>query len=382
MDGSNNEGDGRRNLAYAERIKDQIASIAREANTLAEIAKPYREEARAQIEQALPESKLPSYQRLLGVNREKLVAHGEGLIAALAGCNGRSLEQSQADAVADSLLKNARSAAVLSWAMFGGTLALTYRKAGKIPPGVQARMGSFAKLVWPPAVFAMYYAPVVLFVKPYLMVSNASLNSQRLQKDPRLEGLNVDLTKALRERAALRAGTAQGTQASSGESSIAQQANPQGASWGDYSDKGYSGSSPSYAAPKDWGEDTQATSKGQSQQVHSGWDDDDASPIAPSARSSAPDAGLSAWDRIRNEAISKETQGAYQNKQPQQTTPTTGGWGSNSDSRGSYTSNDYSFSSSDQPKNDSKDQAQREFDRLVDRERQGSDQNRDSWSRR
>jgi hypothetical protein len=63
MDGSNNEGDGRRNLAYAERIKDQIASIAREANTLAEIAKPYREEARAQIEQALPESKLPSYQR-------------------------------------------------------------------------------------------------------------------------------------------------------------------------------------------------------------------------------------------------------------------------------------------------------------------------------
>lgn len=363
--GGGNDGGGRRNLAYAERFKDQLATLSKEAQALAEISKPYREEAREQIKRALPAS-IPTYQTLTGVSREKLLAHGEGLIAAIAGTNGTSLEQSQAQAIADSLTANARSTALLEWGLFGGTLLLAYRHRRRIPAPVLARGGTIAKFVWPPALFLMYSIPVSLFAQPGVLVANAKYHATKLQKDPRLAGLQVDLNKVFRANAADRARNPGSERATSVTSRIQQQSDSQTTSpWSDYSDKE---KSPSW--------DSSNQSKTSSQDAHSGWDDDDASPIALSAKSSRTDSGLSAWDRIRSE----KNQGPNQSRQTSQNNRPTASWGSDSSS-GSASSDSYSFGSTEQERSGPKDQAQREFDRLVDQDRQGYDQ-KGSWVKR
>lgn len=378
MDGSNNdgnEGGGRRNLAYTEKFKGHIASMSQDAKMIADVGKPYREEARAQMELAIPEP--ATYQRILGIHREKLIAHGEVFIAGIAGLHGHSLEQSQVQAVADSLVQNARSTAMIEWALFAGTAALVFRQRHKIPPQVLARGGNLARFLWPPAVFTMYYIPVAFVIKPFFQVSNAAIHAKRLQADPRVKDVVVDIGQALQQHRANRAGAAQDTQSGSTPS---QRIASQGVSWSDYSNKGDS-APPSYSAPKDWGQDTQSQSGAlPPQQTHAGWDDDDASPIAPSVRGTPTDAGLSTWDRIRNETITRQGPPRSQSRQPEQSQGS-GGWGIDSGSRASYSS-DYSFPSSGQAKDDSKDQAQREFDQLVDRERHGSGQGQNSWGRR
>ncbi|KAM0331663.1 hypothetical protein ACHAQA_003342 [Verticillium albo-atrum] len=92
--------------------------------------------------------------------------------------------------------------------------------------------------------------------------------------------------------------------------------------------------------------------------------DDDASPVAASARgSSGSTASGSAWDRVRQQAASGKQQSGVPN-------PNAGSYGSN-----------YPYRPSEKDKVEAKSQAQEEFDALLERERQ-VDQEKSGWGRR
>lgn len=347
--------------------------MSKEFKAIKEISKPYQKEANAQIIGALPPGQLPIYQFLMGINREKLIVSGEGMISMLAGVNGRSLEQSQAQAVAESLQSSGRATAIMKWAVYGLPVWRAYKNSRTIPPRMMTMMGPMARFIWPPALAVMYTLPVALFVQPALLASIAHYYSGKLQKDPRMQGLRFSPERPIQQQAgrAQYQGYEQDSPGTTRAGPRQQSDNSSGTSWGDYSSNGDNSSS--YSTPqRSWAQDSQSQSMPQPQQSHSGWDDDDdASPIAPSARGSPSASGVSAWDRIRHQSIPQQSQPPQQGRQFSQ----------GSRSSGVSSSDNYSFSS-DQERNDSKDQAQREFDRLVDRDRQGYDQGKDTWSKR
>jgi hypothetical protein len=142
-----------------------------------------------------------------------------------------------------------------------------------------------------------------------------------------------------------------------------------------------------------WDKSQSSTATQQNQQPpNDDWsvldDDDDASPIAASARKQpvAAPAG-SAWDRIRQQsqgAPRQQQQSDYQSRawaarsQTESQPQSQSGWGN----QGAGSSSDsFSFSKSDEERAVAKEQAQDEFDRLVERERSGVDQER-SWGRK
>lgn len=93
---------------------------------------------------------------------------------------------------------------------------------------------------------------------------------------------------------------------------------------------------------------------------------DDASPVAPSEQTnSSPQnssqQGGSAWDRIRGQAQAARNQpGSWAKKRQDEMT-----------SRGSQEGTSYNYSTADEEKAYAKDQAQREFDEMLERERRG-----------
>lgn len=93
---------------------------------------------------------------------------------------------------------------------------------------------------------------------------------------------------------------------------------------------------------------------------------DDASPAAPSEQSnSSPQSsnqqGGSAWDRIRGQAQAARNQpGSWAKKRQDEMT-----------SRGAQDGTSYNYSTADEEKAYAKDQAQKEFDEMLDRERRG-----------
>lgn len=93
---------------------------------------------------------------------------------------------------------------------------------------------------------------------------------------------------------------------------------------------------------------------------------DDASPVAPSEQSSSSSQnssqqGGSAWDRIRGQAQAARNQpGSWAKKRQDEMT-----------SRGAQDGTSYNYSTADEEKAYAKDQAQKEFDEMLERERRG-----------
>lgn len=93
---------------------------------------------------------------------------------------------------------------------------------------------------------------------------------------------------------------------------------------------------------------------------------DDASPVAPSEQSNpspqvSSQQGGSAWDRIRGQAQAARSQpGSWAKKRQDEMT-----------SRGAQDGTSYNYSSADEERAYAKDQAQKEFDEMLERERRG-----------
>lgn len=101
---------------------------------------------------------------------------------------------------------------------------------------------------------------------------------------------------------------------------------------------------------------------------------DDASPVAPSERqygARQTSYGVSAWDRIRNQA---KPQGDAQRPAP------TSSWAQRREeeqtSRGAQDGSSYNYAQSDEDKAYAKSQAQKEFDEMIERERRGESDGR------
>lgn len=371
---SSRDGPPRGNLIYAERLRERLESISKDAQVLGELSKPYREEAREQINRALPQGNWPAHLSITGVTRDKIVAHGEGLISALAGTNGRSLESQQVEAVAESLMANARSTSLLQWGMYSGTMFLAYIHRKKMPSRIPGKTSSLFRYLWPGMLFVVYSIPVSLFVSPVVLALNAKYHAKRFRKDKRLQGINLDLSRKLHQ---YRHGSPDG--------------NAQFSDQGYEAPQDYPTSSPSSysevarAAAPAWGKSASTApapppqrQQSSSSNEPSGWgfdDDDDASPIAPSSRGSY-DSGLSAWDRVRIQSGGQQRQApARPAHQPPQAA--SGGWGQEQSQR---STDSYSSSSSDQY--GSRSQAQADFDALLERERHGDERGRgSSWGK-
>lgn len=93
---------------------------------------------------------------------------------------------------------------------------------------------------------------------------------------------------------------------------------------------------------------------------------DDASPVAPSEQTNyspqnSGQQGGSAWDRIRGQAQAARGQpGSWAKKRQDEMT-----------SRGAQDGSSYNYSTADEEKAYAKDQAQKEFDEMLERERRG-----------
>ncbi|KAL2755937.1 hypothetical protein ACRALDRAFT_1064069 [Sodiomyces alcalophilus JCM 7366] len=120
-----------------------------------------------------------------------------------------------------------------------------------------------------------------------------------------------------------------------------------------------------------WGADTGSSSGADS---FGSLNDDDASPVAPSARGASSSSGGSAWDRIRQQARS----GAQATSSPPKpSTEPSSSWGSQTASSWGDAGADWPESQGQRDKESSKSKAQKEFDELLERERRAG--RNDSW---
>lgn len=381
MDGSNNgnegsgssgDGDGSRrmNMVYADNMRKRFEDIANKAKILAELRSPYDDEARRQIANALGTQELPIWYRVGGVNKDKLLSHGQGLIASIAAVNGQSLTNPQVQAVAENLQSSARSIAMLSWGTFGCTAFLAFKHRNHVPKRLIGRR--WLRFGWPAILFVMYSIPMDLVVEPFFGALNARMHSASFKNDPRIQGLDIDINKAINQyRPTGQEGGQPQYRAFESQSTPEMPARfGQSSASNEESGSEYGGRS-AYTWPSKQPEPRQ-----QDQGRDDRWDgfnaDDDASPVAKSARNTQLETGGSAWDRIRQQSIpqgQKLQQTTWQ--QTSQPAQSSGGWGENQSTNTSRDS--YTYSSSDFEKATAKDQAQRDFDRLLERERSGVD---------
>jgi hypothetical protein len=102
------------------------------------------------------------------------------------------------------------------------------------------------------------------------------------------------------------------------------------------------------------------------------FDDDDASPVAASQRRQLPTSGGSSWDKIRNQAKTET------NVKPQQASQSSNRSWAQIRGNASDTSknSDYTYSQADEDRSYAKEQAQKEFDAMLERERKGDSDGR------
>ncbi|KAF4124375.1 hypothetical protein GMORB2_5041 [Geosmithia morbida] len=337
MDSSNSGGGGggdgqKKDLVYAESMRKRMSEmqqeLMRERQALERLGKPYEAQAREQVTTALGGTGESVWMLLVGgMSKKGLIAQGTSLVASLAGVNQRPLERTQVEAVTEHLQSGATSTAAIELGVDATVLAAAMARWNNPPPQVKANR--FSRYTWPVMLLIGYAIPAKLFVEPIILTLNARYRASRFRDDPRMAGLNVDIHSQLAKLTRI------GWDATNG-------GHPQ------------TNDDPSTDIVDEI--------------------DDDASPVAPSMR---PRNGVrqdprneydgSAWDRIRQQTMS---QGRYQQQQQrlQQQKQQSDSWGNDSQAN-SYPSDETM----------SQDQAQRDFDRLLDQERKGSEQPNDKW---
>jgi hypothetical protein len=344
-----NQNDPSRNFAYANRMRDRVESFSREARAMKTRIQPFIPEAQEQTVRLWGNRTVPLYAMVSGWTQRAVVSHSAQLNAALASMNGQPLNDSQAEAVIDGVYGRARIAGLLRWAVFTAPLGLAYKNRNSM--SIKRFQSLFWRPFWPAINFAVYSIPVYLLIEPVFQIFGTMYYAKKFREDPRLQGFLVDLNQVRWDSQDNENQTFSQGQVTS----IPQQAAP---AWSDYKQN--------QAQPSPVPRSTQ--------EQPSGWDaspiddDDDASPMAPSARraqASNASAGGSTWDRIRQQSSAPSSQSSsyQQQDRPRPASESQVPWG--------------------EPQPDaSKDRAQREFDALLDRERRGVGDNSSPWSRK
>ncbi|KAG5941799.1 hypothetical protein E4U53_007343 [Claviceps sorghi] len=355
----------------------------------------YQPQIHEQIQRLFSEYDAPFYARLRGFGRTQTLALAEATVLGLAAGTDRNLSDTETQALTEHFLSSVHNMLAWKWIMTGLAGYLTYRgrqtmrfpffkpvvAGGRFDP---ATGGPQVRIMWHTARFAAYYGAFWLIGEPIFQGFNFLRQSYALDRDPRLAPLLRDGRKKADQafgavaQGALAEQQQHGYSSQSGENhqstSQAVRAQTQQA-WASYRRQPEASQEP---APKGWDVVD---------------DVDDASPVAPSARTQSESPrtyGGSAWDRVRQRTQSQQGPDGAQNQRTweeraQSNVNGGGAWGSDDEASPQYRGDkdSYSFSTtSDVEEAAARKQAQREFDELVERERGGADQERGSWRRR
>lgn len=356
----------------------------------------YEPQVQQQINSQFQNYSSPFYASIIGYRREQNLLIAASRVSGFAATLGRDLEDVETKAIAEHTLDNIHTNAACKWLTVGLAAYMTYRgrrtwqfpfykpkMGGKFNPNEATSIfsnkkirGRYPRATWHTLRFTAYTAVTLLMVEPIFRVVNFIRTEQAMTHDSRLQQFTKDATARV-EQVMTQGSPAQSNRRQSNND----QENPWASSEADTNRDSFSNDeSPYKDTPYVWEKAKQETSSSESQ-TSSGWgtsnDEDDASPIASSRTQPISSSG-SAWDRIRQQSQNNQQAQQQSNTWASRTQP-------NSQSQSSWdktgtSGNDYTFSRSDEERSTAKEQAQQEFDQMLEQERRGVAQDR-TWGR-
>lgn len=395
---------------YIRRLQQAKAQRHRELEQLESQASRFLPGAHEQVSRLFRDWR-PAWYALEGTGTRQAMI--ESNVALLAGKQGYMLTDQEAQAVGDHV--NSLRDAQMAFQDFSlaAITYLTLRQPGRgtfrfpfLQPAYKFRggpigAGRLVQVGWHCLRFFAYTAVWTLTVNMPVALAVTQSKNTAFRNDPRLKGLLSRTADTNRDATAVSAWDR--PVASLPPSRQDQTESPFLDSWPDES------AAPAVEIPRAQTEVawSQAAERGQNEPLRqsdqvqqdsssSSWDGpvddiDDASPVASASRlqpgPSGASAGGSAWDRIRRQSQPRQGQQEQQQQsrqawdsmpapEQQQRSPS-GSW------RGYRSPEPHqAYSGSDTGKTEVRDQAQQEFDRLLERERQGRDQDGGGWDRR
>ncbi|CAG7564859.1 unnamed protein product [Fusarium equiseti] len=370
----------------------------------------YEPRVKEQVTRSFHEYSPPFYASIIGYRREWNLLVATSRVSGFAATLGRDLEDEEAKAIAEYTLSNIHTNASLKWLSLAIAGYMTYRGrhtwqfpfykpklGGRFNPNEATSIftnkkirGSYPRATWHTLRFTAYAGVTMFMVEPAFRAVNFIRTEAAMTNDPRLKQFTKDASQRVEQ--VMSNPTISKTAFTGKDAHRGGEDNP----WAN-NDTNNASSESGYQSYQStptqyWDKSQSSTTTQQSQQPpKDDWsvldDDDDASPIAASARKqpvSAP-AG-SAWDRIRQQSqgAPQQQQSDYQSRawaarsQTESQPQSQSGWGSQA---AGSSSESFSFSKSDEERAIAKEQAQNEFDRLVESERNSTDQE-NSWGRK
>ncbi|RFU77125.1 hypothetical protein TARUN_5107 [Trichoderma arundinaceum] len=396
---SNNGGDGGnrnpdfKNMSRSEYIRNARAAMEERRQRAITNRQQFEPQIHEQIQRLFQNYEAPFYAQLRGFGKAQTLALAESTVLSLAAVNNRAFEDSETQALTEHFLSSVHNLLAWKWAMTGFAAYMTYRgrKIWRFPfftPEFKrfSPIGGSPsiKFMWHSARFAAYYGTLWVLGEPVFQGANFMRQRSEMERDPRLRSLLHD-------------GKSQGATLFGGSPEAREQVNDawESAAQQDNASQYREPEPRSQSAPaqSSWASYRSPATPSQPSQRSDTWDSpitddfDDASPVAPSTRNNSDGSNNysgSAWDRIRQQAQYQPS--AQQDRKTWEKPQSGGGWGSEADSgsqfQGQGSRDSYSFPNAEDGKNQAREQAQREFDRLLERERGGADQERSSWGRK
>ncbi|CAM1506419.1 Fc.00g060600.m01.CDS01 [Cosmosporella sp. VM-42] len=368
-----------------------------------------------QIERQFQEYSPPIYASMIGWKRDWNLMVAQSRITGFAATLQRDFTDEETKALVEHTLKNIHTNAEWRWTSVGIAGYMTYRGRhtwqfpfykpkfnSKFNPNEATSLfsskkirGFYPNLIWHTMRFTAYTAVVMLMVEPALRAVNHLLTEQDMMKDPRLAQFTKDA--AVRVEQVMKNGPMGGYVREQIEKRVQEDPNaePQETrdtgrigAWNpaqedrnahvfgpDSQDtqpapqESWARASPSSSYRTDKPLPAQQSSRDENWSVLD--DEDDASPVSTPRQTQSSNPRGSAWDRLRRQG---------QPTQQQPTSESAGSWGSQTQQSWPQTQDGWGGSTEDQDKAVAKEQAQAEFDRMLERERSGNGQG-GSWRR-
>ena len=385
-------------MSRAEYTRSVRASMEERRRRAMANRQQYQPQIHEQIQRLFSEYNAPFYARIRGFGRAQTLALAESTVLGLAAGTNRRLSDTETQALTEHFLSSVHNMLAWKWVMTGlaGYMAYRGRKTMRFPffrPVITggrldpATGGPQVRIMWHTARFAAYYCAFWLIGEPVFQGINFMRQSYSMDNDPRLAGLLRDGKKQASE--VLGAVQDSNSDAWQSEDSPPSDSSHSYENYEQQQQQRYQDSQQKQTAS--WS--SQSTSA--QPPSENGWgvadDFDDASPVAAAAQSqntSSPSYNGSAWDRVRQQAQYSPGRNRPRDQKtwetPQGMGSGSGSWAGNDEtsSQGQNQRDGYSYSSADKETATAKNQAQKKFDEMLERERRGTEQERGSWSRR
>lgn len=369
MNGPNDQG----NVSPAEYTRRVRATMEQRKQHDLQNRQKYQPYVHSQMQRLFRDYRAPLYARVTGVTTQRSLALAESVAVSFASHYDRNLEDQETQAISEHLLTATNNNVLASFATTGFALFMTWRgrRTMKFPiftPAFAQNPGperSLKRAMAHGARLVAYYVVGALTVQPVLQALIFWNRKFATDKDPRLSRL---LREARNEAASITSGAMSGDYSQNTEaeySSAVYEQQPTDSESQNYSDSPSRQSQPqpqSQPQQNSWSaRPSISTQQANSNDPWASSDIDDGSPVAPAAQrdSFAANSNVSAWDRVRQQASGGQRPQVQQQPTPPQS------WGQDAAS----------------DDNRERSQAQRDFDAMLEKERQGSEQENSSWGK-